>query len=170
MHIQWWTLPPPKSDSNGVTTANQLYLFLQHPYPQSQPQAINANVVVSNYPQRLSGHGGSFPGDSRHSYDSSAALSRQSFHSQSSSSSVGSLDILDEGGFSSNVNVAELYQRGMSVSAGRFFNAQWKVLENIIDLSDTDAFACEWWPSPLREVLVLHNNPSRGSRNKVLSD
>lgn len=90
-----------------------IFLVLQHPHVQSQPQAINANVVVSNYPQRLSGH--SF-NEGRHSYESASALSRQSFHSQSSSSSVGSLDILDEGGFSSNVNVAELYQRGMSVS------------------------------------------------------
>lgn len=69
--------------------------------------AINANVHVSNYPQRLSGH--SFPEPSRHSYES-----RQSYHSNSSSS-VASLDVLDEGGFSSNVNVAELYHRGMTV-------------------------------------------------------
>ena len=67
---------------------------------------INANIVVSNYPQRLSGH--SFTDPNRHSYDS-----RQSYHSNSSN---GSLDILDEGGFFSNVNVAELYQRGLPVS------------------------------------------------------
>ncbi|XP_067941655.1 caskin-2-like isoform X2 [Watersipora subatra] len=69
--------------------------------PQSQPMPINANI--SNYPQRLPGN--SITDPSRHSFDS-----RQSYHSNSS---TGSLDILDEGGFCSNVNVAELYQRGM---------------------------------------------------------
>jgi len=71
--------------------------------------AINVNVNVGTYPQRLSSHSLSEP--SRQSYDS-----RQSYHSNSSSS-IGSLDILDETGFSSNVNVAELYRRGMSVSS-----------------------------------------------------
>ena len=61
-----------------------------------------ANVQINNQ-HRLSGQ----------SYESGVS-SRQSYHSNSSSS-VGSLDRLEESGYSSQVNVAELFQAGLPV-------------------------------------------------------
>ena len=60
------------------------------------------NVHVNNH-YRLSGT----------SYESGVS-SRQSYHS-TSSSSVGSLDRLEESGYSSQINVAELFQHGVPV-------------------------------------------------------
>ena len=68
------------------------------------------NVAITSQ-HRLSGQ----------SYESgvsgvSVTSSRQSYHSNSSSSSLGSLDRLEESGYSSTVNVHELFQAGLSVS------------------------------------------------------
>ena len=62
------------------------------------------NVHVNNHHHRLSAT----------SYESGVS-SRQSYHS-TSSSSVGSLDRLEESGYSSQINVAELFQAGVPVS------------------------------------------------------
>lgn len=61
------------------------------------------NVQVSSQ-HRLSGQ----------SYESGVS-SRQSYHS-TSSSSLGSLDRLEESGYTSTINVAELFHAGMQVS------------------------------------------------------
>ena len=61
--------------------------------------------------------------------------SRQSYHSNSSSSSLGSLDRLEESGYSSTVNVHELFQAGLSVSTT---NCCYWLLTN----------CCYWLPSP----------------------
>lgn len=54
------------------------------------------------------------------SYESGVS-SRQSYHS-TSSSSVGSLDRLEESGYSSQINVAELFQAGVPVRLEFFCN------------------------------------------------
>ena len=51
---------------------------------------------------------------------------RQSYHSSTSSSSLGSLERLEESGYSSTVNVHELYQGGYSVRHSR--GVMWKEL------------------------------------------
>ncbi|CAH1795709.1 unnamed protein product [Owenia fusiformis] len=76
-------------------------------YDNARPMHNFANVIVTNQhqpnPHRLSGQ----------SYDSSGVSSRQSYHS-GSSGSIGSLDRLEESGYSSQVNVHDLYHSGMS--------------------------------------------------------
>ncbi|XP_053393505.1 LOW QUALITY PROTEIN: caskin-2-like [Mercenaria mercenaria] len=79
------------SDSGRGLSANYLDPKVHHNY---------VNVQVNNQ-YRLSGT----------SYESGVS-SRQSYHS-TSSSSVGSLDRLEESGYSSQINVAELFQAGV---------------------------------------------------------
>jgi hypothetical protein len=71
------------------------FFFLQSPHNYVNVQIVNQH--------RLSGQ----------SYESGVS-SRQSYHS-TSSSSVGSLDRLEETGPTSNINVAELFHSGMQV-------------------------------------------------------
>ena len=74
---------------------NVLLLHFQSPHNYVNVQIVNQH--------RLSGQ----------SYESGVS-SRQSYHS-TSSSSVGSLDRLEESGHTSNINVAELFHSGMQV-------------------------------------------------------
>ena len=86
------------------------------------------NVAITSQ-HRLSGQ----------SYESgvsgvSVTSSRQSYHSNSSSSSLGSLDRLEESGYSSTVNVHELFQAGLSVSTHSLFRV----------VSCTSAIGYQW--------------------------
>ncbi len=87
---------------NGKNDNVLFLLFLQ-------PGHNYVNVQITSQ-HRLSGQ----------SYESGVSgvtgSSRQSYHSNSSSS-LGSLDRLEESGYSSTVNVHELFQAGLSVSS-----------------------------------------------------
>ncbi|CAL1530621.1 unnamed protein product [Lymnaea stagnalis] len=70
-------------------------------HTDAKPVHSYVNVHVNNQQHRLSGQ----------SYESGVS-SRQSYHS-TSSSSLGSLDRLEEPGFTSTINVAQLFQAGV---------------------------------------------------------
>lgn len=75
------------------------------------------------------------------SYESGVS-SRQSYHS-TSSSSVGSLDRLEESGYSSQINVAELFQAGVPVSR-ILFSIHTKYLQYTVKIVLTAT--CDYMP------------------------
>ena len=83
-------------------TLSLSYNPLMSLFLQGGGQYVNIQITAQH---RLSGQ----------SYESGVS-SRQSYHS-GSSSSLGSLDRLEESGYSSTVNVHELFQAGLPVSS-----------------------------------------------------